>query len=83
LLSKVEIDILKHLSDEGLVDQMNSRTTKRISEIIGINYYRVRSNLIHLKLLGLVDQGFKEKSSNTFYITKNGQKNIPQWRGIN
>lgn len=78
MLSKVEIDILKHLWDEGLVDRMNSRTIKRISEKIGINYYRIRSNLIHLKLLGLIDRGFKERNSNTFYITEKGQKNIPQ-----
>jgi NADH/NAD ratio-sensing transcriptional regulator Rex len=77
LLSKVEIDILKHLSNEGLVDQMNSRTIKHISEKIGINYYRIRTNLNHLNLLGMVKKGFKEKSSNTFYISEIGQKNIP------
>ena len=78
LLSKVEIDILKYLWVEKLIDQMNSRTIRNIAKGINLNYYRVRSNLNHLLLLKMVKQGFKEKSSNTFYITKEGINEIKE-----
>lgn len=80
MLSKIEIDILQHLWSEELVDQMNSRTIRRISEKIGINYFRVRTNLQHLLMLGYVNQGFRERSSNTFYINPQGVEII---NGIN
>lgn len=72
MVSKIEIDILQHLWNEGLTDQMNSRTLRRISEKIGINYFRVRTNMQHLKLLGMVENGYKEKSSMTYFINKKG-----------
>lgn len=72
MLSKVEIDILRHLWESGLIDEMNSRTIKRISQKIGINYFRVRTNIRHLLLLGMVKSGFKEKSSGTFFISEKG-----------
>ena len=72
MLSKIEIDILRHLRNEGLVDSMNSRTIRNISKKIEINYFRVRTNLNHLLLLGMVANGFKERQSNTFHITKQG-----------
>lgn len=78
MLSKVEIDILKHLWDQKLIDQMNSRTIRNIAKGINLNYYRVRTNLNHLLLLKMVRQGFKEKSSNTFFITKEGIDEIKE-----
>lgn len=84
MLNKVEIDILQHLLDEGLIDQMNSRTIRRISDKIELNYFRIRTNINHLLLLGLINMGYKERQSKTFYINKNGinelklQKNNPQ-----
>jgi len=72
MLSKIQIDILHHLLDSGLTDQMNSRSIRRISDKIGINYFRVRTNINYLLLLGLVANGWKERQSNCFHITKKG-----------
>jgi len=78
MLSKVEIDILQHLKTEGLIDQMNSRTIQNISKGVGLNYFRVRNNVTHLYMLGLINMGFKERQSNSFYITAEGQRKIPK-----
>lgn len=72
MLSKVEIDILKHLWDENLIDPMNSRTIRNISKGIDLNYYRIRTNVNHLCDLGLIKKGFKERSSFTFFISEDG-----------
>ena len=72
MLSKVEIDILMHLKNEGLLDTMNSRTIKNVSQSIDLNYFRTRNNLYHLQLLGMVGLGFKEIRSNTYYLTQKG-----------
>jgi predicted transcriptional regulator len=72
LLSKVEIDILKHMVESELFDPMNSRSIRNISRGIGLNYYRTRTNILHLLLLNYIQKGFKERSSNTFYITNKG-----------
>lgn len=78
MLSKVEIDILKHLYQEKLIDPMNSRTIKRISQQIGLNYFRVRSNVNKLMLLKLIKMGYRERSSNTFYISQEGINEIKE-----
>lgn len=72
MLNKVEVEILKHLHESGLVDQINSRTIRNISKEIGINYFRTRNYVNHLKLLGLLESGFKELNSGTFFISKKG-----------
>lgn len=72
MLSKVEIDILTHMVESELFDQMNSRTIRRISKEIGLNYFRIRTNIQHLLLLGYIAKGFKERNSGTFYIKKEG-----------
>ena len=76
MLSKVEIDILIHLKNEGLVDAMNSRTIKNVSKSIDLNYFRTRNNLYHLQLLGMIELGFKEIRSNTYFITQKGVEMI-------
>jgi len=42
MLSKVEIDILKSLLEDGVTDQMKSKTIKNISAKVGLSYARVR-----------------------------------------
>ncbi len=76
MLSKVEIDILTHLNENGLIDPMNSRTIKNISKDVGINYFRTRNQISHLCLLQLIALGYKEKNSNTYYLTEKGKKII-------
>jgi len=72
MLNKVEVEILQHMLQNKLTDQINSRTIRNISKGIEINYFRTRNYVNHLKLLGLLDSGFKELNSGTFYITKKG-----------
>jgi len=72
MLSKLEIDILNHLFSENLTDSMNSRTVRNISLGIGINHLRVRNNLNHLLMLGMVKNGWKERNANSFHITQKG-----------
>ena len=74
MLSKVEIDILKILSEHEMVDQMNSMTVSKISEKIKLNIPRVRANIKHLLSLNCIAMGFKDKSSYTYFITKIGQE---------
>jgi len=70
LLSKVQIDILRHMVESELFDPMNSRTIRNISKGINLNYFRVRTNIQHLFLLGYIKKGYKEKSSETYYLDK-------------
>jgi len=77
MLSKVEIDILTQLFQDGMVDQMMSVTISDISKRIGMNQPRVRANIKHLLSLNCVALGFKEKSSYTYFLTKIGQEKIP------
>jgi len=72
MLNKVEVEILQHMLQNKLTDQINSRTIRNISKGIEINYFRTRNYVNHLKLLGLLDSGFKELNSGTFYITNKG-----------
>jgi len=72
MLSKLEIDILNYLFSENLTDQMNSRTIRDVSLAININHLRVRHNLNHLLMLGMVKLGWKERNANSFYITNKG-----------
>lgn len=72
MLSKVEIDILKHLNDSGLNNQMDSRTISNVSKGIDLNYRRTRDNVIKLLAKGYVKYGFKERQSNTIFITTEG-----------
>ena len=76
MLSKLEIDILHHLFSENLTDPMNSRTVRNISLAIDINHLRVRHNLNHLLMLGMVKLGWKERNANSFYITSKGVEMI-------
>ena len=66
MLNKVEVEILQHMLQNKLTDQINSRTIRNISKGIEINYFRTRNYVNHLKLLGLLDSGFKELNSGTF-----------------
>ena len=77
MLSKVEINILKSLLEDGITNQMKSKTIKNISEKTGLSYARVRDNIKHLLSLNCVELGFKEKSSYTYFLTKEGQRKIP------
>jgi len=81
MLSKVEINILKSLLEDGITNQMKSKTIKNISEKTGLSYARVRDNIKHLLSLNCVELGFKEKSSYTYYLTKIGQEKIPHVEG--
>lgn len=72
MLNKVEIEILHHMVENNLIDQINSRTIRNIAKGIDINYNRTRNYVNHLKLLGMLESGFKELNSGTFYITKKG-----------
>lgn len=72
MLSKVEIDILKNLYEDGLTNEMDSRSIKNIAKEIELNYRRTRDNVMKLLLKGYVKQGWKERQSNTFHITKEG-----------
>lgn len=76
MLNKVEIEILHHMKEAGLIDQFNSRTIRNISKGIEINYFRTRNYVNHLKLLGLLDSGFRELNSGTFFITSKGVEMI-------
>ena len=76
MLNKVEIDILKLLLKDGLVDPMNSRTVANISKDIGLNNLRVRNNLNHMCNLGFVKNGYKERQSKTYYISDIGINEI-------
>jgi len=79
MLNKVEIDILKLLFRDGLVDSMNSRTIRNISKDTGLNNLRVRNNINHLCTLGFVKTGYKERQSKTYYISELG---INEVKGI-
>jgi len=72
MLSKVEILILKYLFDNQIDNQIKSQTIRTIAETTNLNPFRVRNNLNHLFSLQSVSLGFKEKNSNTFYISKKG-----------
>ena len=76
MLNKVEVEILHHMLQNKLTDQINSRTIRNISKGIEINYFRTRNYVNHLKLLGLLNSGFKELNSGTFYITNKGVEMI-------
>jgi len=56
--------------ESELFDPMNSRTIRNISKGINLNYFRVRTNIQHLFLLGYIKKGYKEKSSETYYLDK-------------
>jgi len=76
MLSKLEVDILIHLSENELLDPMNSRTIKNISKAVDINYFRTRTNVNHLFKLGYISMGFRERASNTYYLSKKGVEMI-------
>jgi predicted transcriptional regulator len=78
MLNKVEVDILKLLFKEGLIDPMNSRTVTNISKGIGLNNLRVRNNLSHLCQLGFVKNGYKERQSKTYFISEIGINEIKE-----
>jgi len=84
MLNKVEVEILQHMLENKLINEINSRTIRNISKGIEINYFRTRNYVNHLKLLGLLDSGFKELNSGTFYITKKGVEIINEktWNWI-
>jgi len=72
MLNKVEIDILRHLLENGLNNPMDSRTIKLISKGVGLNNLRVRNNITHLLMHEYVSKGYRERQSGTYYITKKG-----------
>ena len=72
ILSKLEVDILNQMFESGLLDSMNSRTIQNIGKRLGINYYRTRTNIIHLLKLEYIQLGFRERGSNTYFISKKG-----------
>jgi len=76
MLNKVEIDILKLLLKDGLIDPINSRTISNISKDVGLNNLRVRNNLMHLCNIGMVKNGYKERQSKTYYISELGINEI-------
>lgn len=72
MLSKVEIDILRHLHSDGLTNQMDSRTIKNISKGIDLNYRRTRDNVMRLLMKGYVELGYTERQSRTYFINRKG-----------
>lgn len=76
MLSKVEIQILKHLNDNQIDNQMKSQTIKKLSQIMNLNYFRVRNIVTNLTRLELLYIGFKEGNANTYYISEKGVEKI-------
>ena len=76
MLNKVQIDILKQLYEDGLIDPINSRTINNISKRIGLNGLRVRNNLNSLYNFGMVKLGYKERQSKTYFISQEGINEI-------
>jgi len=72
MLSKLEVDILIQMKNDGILDCMNSRSIKNISKKIDVNYYRVRLHIGNLYKLGYISMGFRERSSNTYFLTSKG-----------
>lgn len=79
MLSKEEVEILKYLDLHNLNSPMNSKTIKVLSQTIdleNLNYYRLRAMINHLVSLEYVKKGYREKRSNTFFISEKGKKII-------
>jgi len=76
MLSKLEVDILIQMKEDGILDSMNSRTIQNVAKRIGINYFRIRTNMNNLHKLGYILMGFRERSSNTYYLSKKGAEMI-------
>jgi len=72
MLSKLEVDILIQMKEDGILDSMNSRTIQNVAKRIGINYFRIRTNMNNLYKLGYILRGFRERSSNTYYLSNKG-----------
>ena len=77
-LNKSEIKVLKVLQEKNITNENVSTKIKTISEMVGLSYFSIRNIIKSLYIAGFCDKGRREGNAETYYLSEEGQKNIPQ-----
>lgn len=75
-LNKSDYRILQAIIEHKCFTELTALTTRQLINLTGLSLSRVRLGIKRLLDLKYINEGFKDKSEKTYYITDLGKKNV-------